>query len=72
MVLVSALNESVEKLGLKYARKVFVEGFLRHRDGYVVHVPTVPLGELYGADSPKLVCPARRRWSARTRGSNSW
>lgn len=49
VVLVSALNESVDKLGLKYARKVFVEGFLRHRDGFVVHVPTVPLGELYGA-----------------------
>jgi len=48
VVLVSALNESVERLGLKYARKVFVDGFLRHRDGYVVYVPTVPLGELYG------------------------
>ena len=48
VVLVSALNESVDKLGLKYARKVFIEGFLSHRDGFVVHVPTVPLGELYG------------------------
>jgi squalene-associated FAD-dependent desaturase len=48
VVLVSALNESVEKLGLKYARKVFVDGFIRHRDGFVVHVPTVPLGRLYG------------------------
>jgi squalene-associated FAD-dependent desaturase len=48
VVLVSALNERVDKLGLKYARKVFVDGFLRHRDGFVVHVPTVPLGELYG------------------------
>jgi squalene-associated FAD-dependent desaturase len=48
VVLVSALNETVERLGLKYARKVFVEGFLRHRDGFVVHVPTVPLGQLYG------------------------
>ena len=57
MVLVSALNENVEKLGLKYARKVFVEGFLRHRDGFVVHVPTVPLGELYGA--------ALRNWFTR-------
>jgi squalene-associated FAD-dependent desaturase len=48
VVLVSALNESVERLGLKYARKVFIDGFLRHRDGFVVHVPTVPLGRLYG------------------------
>ena len=48
VVLVSALNETVDRLGLKYARKVFVDGFLRHRDGFVVHVPTVPLGQLYG------------------------
>jgi len=47
-VLVSALNESVDRLGFKYARKVFVDGFLRSRAGYVVHVPTVPLGRLYG------------------------
>jgi squalene-associated FAD-dependent desaturase len=48
VVLVSALNESVDRVGLKYARKVFVDGFLRHRDGFVVHVPSVPLGRLYG------------------------
>jgi squalene-associated FAD-dependent desaturase len=57
VVLVSALNESVDRLGLKYARKVFVEGFLRHRDGFIVHVPTVPLGELYG--------PPLRAWFSR-------
>jgi predicted NAD/FAD-dependent oxidoreductase len=48
VVLVSALNETVDRLGLKYARKVFRDGFLRHRDGFVVHIPTVPLGRLYG------------------------
>jgi squalene-associated FAD-dependent desaturase len=48
LVLVSALNETVDNLGLKYARKVFRDGFLRHRDGFVIHVPTVPLGRLYG------------------------
>lgn len=50
VVLVSALNETVDRLGLKYARKVFVDGFLRHRDGFVVHIPTVPLGRLYGEE----------------------
>jgi squalene-associated FAD-dependent desaturase len=49
-VLVSALNESIDRLGFKYARKVFVEGFMRTRDGFVVHVPTVPLGRFYGAE----------------------
>jgi len=48
VVLVSALNETVDNLGLKYARKVFCDGFIRHRDGFVVYVPTVPLSRLYG------------------------
>ena len=48
VVLVSALNETVANAGLKYARKVFVDGFLRSRDGHTVHVPSVPLGRLYG------------------------
>ncbi|MBA4187338.1 MAG: Carotene 7,8-desaturase [Planctomycetaceae bacterium] len=50
VVLVSALNETVDRLGLKYARKVLVDGFMRHRDGFVVHLPTVPLGRLYGEE----------------------
>lgn len=48
VILVSALNEESDRVGLKYARKVFVDGFLRHRRGCVVEVPTVPLGRLYG------------------------
>jgi predicted NAD/FAD-dependent oxidoreductase len=48
VVLVSALNETVDRLGFKYARKVFRDAFVRHRDGFVVHVPTVPLGRFYG------------------------
>jgi len=48
VVLVSALNETVANAGLKYARKVFVDGFLRSRDGHTVHVPSVPLGRFYG------------------------
>lgn len=48
LVLVSALNETVDRIGLKYARKVFVDGFLRHRDAFTVQLPTVPLDRLYG------------------------
>jgi len=48
LVLVSALNESPDRIGLRYARKVFVDGFLRHRRGFEVELPTVPLGRLYG------------------------
>lgn len=50
VVLVSALNEAIDRVGLKYARKVFVEGFLRHREGFVVHLPMVPLGRFYGEE----------------------
>jgi squalene-associated FAD-dependent desaturase len=50
LVLVSALNEGPERIGLRYARKVFLDGFLRHRRGFVVELPTVPLGRLYGEE----------------------
>jgi len=49
VVLVSALSESRERISVPAARKVFVDGFLRHRDGWVVDIPTVPLEELYGS-----------------------
>ena len=48
VVLTSALNEAPDRVGLRYARKVFVDGFLRHRRGFEVELPTVPLGRLYG------------------------
>jgi squalene-associated FAD-dependent desaturase len=48
LVLVSALNETPDRIGLRYARKVFVDGFLTHPRGFVVDLPTVPLGQLYG------------------------
>jgi zeta-carotene desaturase len=50
LVLVSALNETPERIGLRYARKVFLDGFLRHRRGFEVEVPVVPLGRLYGEE----------------------
>src|SRR5204863_8861207 len=48
VVLVSALNESCDRIGLRYARKVFVDGLLRTRRGFEVELPVVPLGLLYG------------------------
>lgn len=50
LVLTSALNETPDRLGMRYARKVFVEGFLGHRRGFEVELPSVPLGRLYGAE----------------------
>jgi squalene-associated FAD-dependent desaturase len=48
LVLTSTLNEVPERIGLRYARKVFVDGFLRHRRGFELELPCVPLGRLYG------------------------
>jgi squalene-associated FAD-dependent desaturase len=69
-VLVSALNEPCATVGRKYARKVFVEGFLQQRNGWVVHLPVVPLERLYGSElqaffarhgvSVRLQAPVRR------------
>jgi squalene-associated FAD-dependent desaturase len=48
-VLVSALNERLDRMDFGHARQVFIEGFLRNRGGYQVELPLVPLGDLYGA-----------------------
>src|SRR6516162_4272506 len=48
LVLVSALNETVDRVGLRYARKVFFNAFMTDRRGFEVQVPNVPLGRLYG------------------------
>jgi squalene-associated FAD-dependent desaturase len=48
-ILTSALNERPEQMDVGYARKVFVDGFLRNRFGYQLELPLVPLGELYGS-----------------------
>src|SRR5258708_6054645 len=50
LVLTSALNEVPDRIGLRYARKVFIDGFLNHRRGFEVELPTVPLGRLYGRE----------------------
>lgn len=47
VVLVSALSESLDRISLAAGRKVFVDGFLTHREGWKVSLPTVPLDELY-------------------------
>lgn len=70
LVLTSALNETPDRIGLRYARKVFLDGFLRDRRGFELQVPTVPLARLYGTEleawfekhgvTVRLNCAARR------------
>lgn len=47
-VLVSALNERIDRMDVGHARKVFLDGFLLNKTGHQIEVPTAPLGELYG------------------------
>ena len=49
VVLVSALNEDLDRASSRYAALVFRESFLRSREAGRMGLPTVPLSELYGA-----------------------
>lgn len=47
-VLVSALNEDLDRLSVHYAAKVFRESFLLSPESGRMGVPAIPLSELYG------------------------
>ncbi len=47
VVLVSALGDTVERLSLSAARKVFVDGFMASRRACELEVPQAPLGEIF-------------------------
>ena len=49
VVLVSALGDTLDRVAVSPARKVFVDGFMASRDAYRVRVPLLPLAELFGA-----------------------
>ncbi len=51
-ILVSALNENARRASASYAIQVFQDALLRHAGGYVVGMPSCPLGRLYA----KLPC----------------
>jgi len=63
VVLVSALSESMDRIDVGYARKVFVDGFLANREGWKVVVPNQPLDEIY---SPVKSWLERRGATVRT------
>jgi len=47
VVLVSALGESLDRASVAAAKKVFVDGFMKTRDGYALFIPTAPLKSIY-------------------------
>jgi squalene-associated FAD-dependent desaturase len=63
-VLVSALDEELDRAGAQYGVDVFWKAFLRNRRGFEVGIPTVPLGELYGGCREAI---ERRGGTVRTR-----
>ncbi|HEV3041388.1 MAG TPA: hydroxysqualene dehydroxylase HpnE [Candidatus Angelobacter sp.] len=48
VVLVSALNEDLERTSVRYALQVFRESFLKSAEAGRMGVPSIPLSELYG------------------------
>src|ERR1700733_2011267 len=47
-VLVSAVNEDLDRMAASYGFQVFWLGFLARADAYEMGIPAVPLGDLYG------------------------
>jgi zeta-carotene desaturase len=47
VVLVSALDEELDRTDARYGIEVFWKAFLGNRDGYRVGIPSVPLADLY-------------------------
>ena len=52
-ILVSAINEDLERMAAIHGFQVFWLGFLARSDSYEMGVPAVPLGQLYSTDAWK-------------------
>ncbi|SPF55511.1 Amine oxidase [Candidatus Sulfopaludibacter sp. SbA4] len=52
-ILVSAVNEDLERMAATHGFQVFWQGFLSRADSYEMGIPSVPLGELYAAGAWK-------------------
>jgi squalene-associated FAD-dependent desaturase len=50
-VLVSAINEDLDRMAASHGFQVFWLGFLARSNSYEMGIPAVPLGELYGAEA---------------------
>jgi zeta-carotene desaturase len=63
-VLVSAVNEDLDRMAAVHGFQVFWLGFLASADGYEMGVPNAPLGELYTADAWKRLRNVRMHFRA--------
>lgn len=55
VVVASALGESCDRVSMAAVRKVFIDGFLAHRDASDVLVPNLPLAQLFGTQLPNVL-----------------
>lgn len=55
LILVSALNETLDRSSLRYVSKVFLDAFLSHPRGWWLGIPTVALSSLYGESLMRLL-----------------
>jgi squalene-associated FAD-dependent desaturase len=49
-ILVSAINEDLDRMAAVHGFQVFWLGFLKSADGYEMGIPSIPLGELYSPE----------------------
>ena len=54
-VLISSLNEELDKSSVKYAAMVFRDAFLKSAEAGMMGLPSVPLSELYGVAAEYIV-----------------
>jgi squalene-associated FAD-dependent desaturase len=50
-ILVSAINEDLDRMAASHGFQVFRLGFLAHKNAYEMGVPAVPLGRLYSSEA---------------------
>jgi len=60
-VLVSAVNEDLDRMAASHGFQVFWLGFLARANTYEMGIPAVPLGDLYGPDSWRRIGNVRLR-----------
>jgi len=63
-ILVSAVNEDLERMAAVHGFQVFWLGFLARADSYEMGIPAVPLGQLYSTDAWRQMGNVRMRFRA--------
>ncbi|HEY2013530.1 MAG TPA: hydroxysqualene dehydroxylase HpnE [Bryobacteraceae bacterium] len=58
-ILVSAVNEDLERMAAIHGFHVFWRGFMARADSYEMGIPSIPLGELYGSNAWKRLANVR-------------